>query len=266
MNQVSGLRGEAWKDSRATFSPIFTPGKMKHMLTFIKHVSSDLCREFEAKAISGVEVELKEIFGKYSLDSLASCAFGIDAESFTNRNSKFVEHAANIFTNKGSFTDILSLMKLVPGMAKLMQLFKINTQKPVETRFFRDVLLQTLKLRKENKVRRNDLIDLMMDAIKNKRNKQESETREDDNLGSDSRGTSEDEEEMTLVATAFIMLVAGYDTTGMTLSYLTHELAKNPEVQQRLQEEVDDAFDKAGGSIPDYYTIQGTARTVVKLF
>ena len=80
------------------------------------------------------------------------------------------------------------------------------------------------------------------------------------------RGTSEDEEEMTLVATAFIMLVAGYDTTGMTLSYLTHELAKNPEVQQRLQEEVDDAFDKAGGSIPDYYTIQGTDRTPVRLF
>merc|ERR1719187_175731 len=69
--------------------------------------------------------------------------------------------------------------------------------------------------------------------------------------------TTKEHDEMTLVATAFIMLVAGYDTTGMTLSYLTHELAKNPEVQQRLQEEVDDAFDKAGGSIPDYYTIQG---------
>jgi len=259
VNQVSGLRGEAWKDARATFSPIFTPGKMKHMLKFMKHVGKDLCRAFDMKAKTGDETELKEIFGKYSLDSLASCAFGIDAESFTNKNSKFVEHAANIFTN-GGLRDTLGLLKLIPGMAKIMQFFKINTQKPVETKFFRDVLLETLKMRKETKVRRNDLIDLMMDAMKNEEMK-ESSIGEEEQFDQDSKlahaRTTKEHDEMTLVATAFIMLVAGYDTTGMTLSYLTYELAKNPEVQQQLQEEVDAAFEKSGGAIPDYYTIQG---------
>ena len=39
----------------------------------------------------------KETFGKYSMDSIASCAFGVDAESFGARESKFVKSAKDIF-------------------------------------------------------------------------------------------------------------------------------------------------------------------------
>ncbi len=40
-----------------------------------------------------------------------------------------------------------------------------------------------------------------------------------------------------------------YDTTGMTLSYLVYQLAKNPGVQQKLQEEVDQAYEDSQGEI-----------------
>ena len=40
---------------------------------------------------------------------------------------------------------------------------------------------------------------------------------------------------MTVVATSLVLLVAGYDTTGMTLSFLAYELSQNQEVQARLQ-------------------------------
>jgi cytochrome P450 len=35
----------------------------------------------------------------------------------------------------------------------------------------------------------------------------------------------------------------------MTLSYLVYQLAKNPEVQQKLQEEVDQAYEESQGEI-----------------
>ena len=37
-------------------------------------------------------------------------------------------------------------------------------------------------------------------------------------------------------------LVAGYDTTSVTLSYLAYYLAKHPEIQTKLQREVDMAY------------------------
>merc|ERR1719266_1375746 len=51
--------------------------------------------------------ELKELLGKYSMDTIASCAFGVDSQAFVNKDSKFVEYAARIFQNK--FEDGLKL-------------------------------------------------------------------------------------------------------------------------------------------------------------
>jgi hypothetical protein len=43
---------------------------------------------------------------------------------------------------------------------------------------------------------------------------------------------------------------------GITLSYLAYQLAKDPAIQQRLQQEIDEAYEAAGGNIPDYSVIQ----------
>ncbi len=40
---------------------------------------------------------------------------------------------------------------------------------------------------------------------------------------------------VSVVATALVLLVAGYDTTGQTLSYAAFELARNPKIQEKLQ-------------------------------
>ena len=46
-------------------------------------------------------------------------------------------------------------------------------------------------------------------------------------------------DEAVIVATAIVILVAGYDTTGTTLAWACYEIAKNLEVQDRLSEEID---------------------------
>ena len=37
-----------------------------------------------------------------------------------------------------------------------------------------------------------------------------------------------------------MVLVAGYDTTGTTLAFACYDLAKNPDVQEKLREEVEE--------------------------
>ncbi len=81
----------------------------------------------------------------------------------------------------------------------------------------------------ETKTRRNDLIDLMIDALKSDRG--------------DSDGPIEIDE-LLVVANAVVVLVAGFETTSSTIGFVCWEMALNPNVQKRLQAEIDEAIAK----------------------
>ncbi len=52
-------------------------------------------------------------------------------------------------------------------------------------------------------------------------------------------------------ANSFIMLTAGYETTSTALGFAAYELALNPTVQRRLQQEIDEHFaDKVRACVP----------------
>merc|ERR1711874_402960 len=230
---LTSISGDEWKDVRTTFSPIFTSGKMKGMLKYIIHVSGGLVEELERKCQQGEEFELKDVFGKFSLDALASSAFGVDGESFTNKDSKFVKSAARIFEQSKLDTVILSL-RMIPGVPELLSFFKIDTNKPQETKFFKDVIMQTIKMRRESGERKNDLIDLMLDAIKEDKTVVEGEETEE---------LDQYEADMKL----------NHKKKG---KHQLDELTKNQDIQEKLQEEIDQAFEEAGGKFPDYNVIQ----------
>ena len=84
-----------------------------------------------------------------------------------SKDSKFVEYAQNIFkqTLKDGLKFALVMLPFDLGIT-MMRLLKIPFTKSEETLFFYEVVVESLKQRRESKVRRNDLIDLMMDAIK----------------------------------------------------------------------------------------------------
>ena len=114
----------------------------------------------------GEEFEQKDVFGKFSLDALASCAFGVDAQSFSNSESHpFVYHAAKLFT-QGKVQFFGNVLKFVPGVAQFFQYFNINVGHTKSISFFRDIVLQTIQVRKDSKKKRNDLIDLILDCMK----------------------------------------------------------------------------------------------------
>jgi cytochrome P450 len=41
------LKGKEWKDTRSTFTPIFTSGKMKAMVQFMRATAEVLAREIK---------------------------------------------------------------------------------------------------------------------------------------------------------------------------------------------------------------------------
>ena len=113
------------------------------------------------------------MFGKFSLDALATCAFGVDAQSFSNsESSPFVYHAQQIFTND-LVSGVGGMLRFVPGVAQIFKALNINILHPKSVTFFRDVVLQTLKARKDSKDKRNDLIDMILDCSKDENDNEE---------------------------------------------------------------------------------------------
>ena len=157
---------------------------------------------------------------------------------------------------------LLLMTRLIPGVTWIHKKLGINLFKAKQTKFFVDVIRQTLRHRRESGERRNDMIDLMIDCMKNPDNAASKENIEEDQYEKDMklshvRKSKEMFDEDTVVATAMVMLVAGYDTTGMTLSFISYYLSNNLEVQEKLQEEIDQAFEDNDGKMPDYNTVQG---------
>lgn len=259
-NQLTNLCGNRWKDVRSTFSPIFTSGKMKGMLKFIVEVGNRLNKEMGTLASKGEDFELKGVYGKFSMDSISSCAFGVDPNSFENADDHFIRCAARIFIN--TMSDNLKIFtRFLPGGSYLHQKLGLDIFKPKETRFFMNIIKSTIRHRRETGDRRGDLIDLMIDCMKEEGvdtsdNIHKDQYEKDMDLNHDRSNKQQGMDEDLVVATALIMLVAGYDTTALTLGWLSYYLSINPDIQTKLQEEVDEAFETNGGALPDYNTIQ----------
>jgi cytochrome P450 len=172
-------------------------------------------------ADAGKEVELKDVCGSFSMETIASCAFGVKADSFDpNSSSQFLEYARNVIRFENYYEMAVGLSYLTP-LKHVIDALKIPVVKPTETKFFIKLIRDTIRQRMESNTRRNDLVDLMIDAMKG-------ELTDDDDKGGDSGSGNPHRaiDEYMIVATAMVLLVAGYDTTANTMSLGLWRLAR----------------------------------------
>jgi cytochrome P450 len=74
---------------RNLVSPVFTSGKLKMMVPHIEKCADNLDAVFASAAETGEILEAKDVFGKFTLDAIASSGFGIESNSFKNPDSIF---------------------------------------------------------------------------------------------------------------------------------------------------------------------------------
>lgn len=59
-----------------------------------------------------------------------------------------------------------------------------------------------------------------------------------------------------IAAQAFVFFVAGFETSSLTIAQALYELAQNQEIQDKLRQEIRDAYGKYGGTLT-YEGIKG---------
>ena len=228
------------------------------MYPLLQEINGKIGDYIKTESKSNTEIELKNLMGKFSMDALASCAFGVESGSFSRGNdSEFLKQAKTIFDfqRKQLIQTVVAIFTAKP-IKKFVHALGFKNFATIANlsafTFFQNVVEASIKQRKESKSRRNDLVDLMIDALEGKLDdsKEESNTK---NEKVESEKKTKDISYDSAISTAGILLVAGYDTTGTTMSYALYELAINQDCQDTLFEEIENA--KSGGNL-SYDAIQ----------
>ncbi|NWW83925.1 CP3AC protein, partial [Rhynochetos jubatus] len=225
---VSMAEDEKWKRIRTVLSPTFTSGKLKEMFPIINHYGEKLVENIEKKVANDEFVTVKDIFGAYSMDVVASTSFSVNIDSMSNPNDPFVTNIKKFL--KFSFLNpVFVFLVLFPFVIPVLEKMKVTVLPSKVMDFFMDVFLKMKEEReKGGSMDRVDFLQLMVDSQSSHDSSKSAET--------DSYKSLSDEE---ILAQALLFVFAGYETTGSTLSYLAYNLATHPDVQQQLQDEID---------------------------
>ncbi|XP_062420197.1 cytochrome P450 3A30-like isoform X2 [Pungitius pungitius] len=224
-DSVSTVEDDHWRRIRNVLTPSFTSGHIKEMFRIMKHLSSKLTASLESKAQNNEVVTIKDHFGAYSVDVMASCAFGVDMDLINNPSSPIVFHASRFFKIPQF---VIILQGFFPLLIPLFELLGFSFFSPTSTAFFKTILAK-IKAEREGSSCKNSG-DLLQSMINSK------------TANDPSKGLTDHE----ILTQATMFMVAGYETSATTLAFLAYNLARNPKVMKRLQEEIDATFPEKG--------------------
>lgn len=114
------MEGLAWKNLRTKLSPAFTSGKMKAMFPIVVDIGKELAEVLKEPASLGEVVEVKDYVARYTTDVIASCAFGIEANSLRNPDAIFRKMGRKIFAPEWGTMIKNTLSFILPDVAKVL--------------------------------------------------------------------------------------------------------------------------------------------------
>ncbi|KAK0078810.1 hypothetical protein PV325_002078 [Microctonus aethiopoides] len=216
-NLVS-IKHPEWKYLRAKLSPTFTTGKLKQFFSLMvetsKFLNNFLDKKFKERDLQSIEI--KEVCTMYTTDIISSVAFGVSTNSFDDPTPEFYVRSRTPFIMTLKRTLQIFGIFFFPWLGR----FYNHSFFGKDTDYFRHVFWSSLNAREKAKVERGDMIDSL---IKLKNEKQAADFKFEGD---------------TLVAQSGIFFIAGLESSAVTMSFALYEIARNPQVQKRVREEI----------------------------
>ncbi|XP_036968029.1 cytochrome P450 3A40-like isoform X1 [Acanthopagrus latus] len=225
---VTIAEDDQWRRIRSVLSPSFTSGRLKEMFGIMKHHSATLLTSMKKKADKDEPLELKEFFGPYSMDIVTSTSFSVDIDSLNNPSDPFVTNIKKML-KFDLFNPLILIISFFPFMAPVFEKMEFSFFPKSVTDFFYTAL-QKIKSNRETS-KQKGRVDFLQLMIVSQNNKDPSGVEQD-------KGLSDHE----ILSQAMIFLFAGYETTSSSLCFVAYNLALNPHIMKRLQEEIDATF------------------------
>lgn len=214
---VSMVRGDRWRRIRNVLSPSFSALKMKRMVPLMNDACDTFMKKLEKVADKDESCDIHKFVQSLTFDVILSTAFGVKSECQTNPDDPVNVQVRDALRLRPLSMLVIVLALLLPCGRKLLSLLS-----PWLFQNFKGILnvaKQVISATKEQgELSEKNLLELMLKS---------------NTPGG--KGLSDDE----VAAQAIGFLLAGSDTTSMTLSLTCHYLATNPEIQEKLMGEID---------------------------
>ncbi|XP_073998584.1 cytochrome P450 6j1-like isoform X2 [Rhodnius prolixus] len=203
-----------WRNVRAIQLPSQTSSKIKLMIPdmincckeMIAYIKDNIYKAHEAKAISAC----------YTGDTVANCAFGLKSNSFSSTDPGFAAVAKGEVFGSNYWDNFAILCAMVaPAIGKLLRLRIIH--KDVED-YFVKVINSASDFRIKNGTRKNDFLQQLIDT--------------------NEQGGKPVYNQIEMAGHCMTFYMDGFETSSILLSFAFYELARHPQIQIEIREEL----------------------------
>lgn len=163
-NTIFTAKGSVWKTLRSKITPAFSSGKIKLMVPLISKCGEQLDQFLRRN--NGKVIQTNDVCRRFTTNAVASCAFGIDANSFNLENSEFYDAGKRMFATTFERGVSTTAYLFAPFLVKI---FKLKFLDPIAIKFFREVFWTVVEERQKTQAGRSDLVDLLIEARKSEK-------------------------------------------------------------------------------------------------
>ncbi|NGX83329.1 cytochrome P450 [Aequorivita sp. KMM 9714] len=212
-NGLLTSEGELWQKQRKLIQPAFHKKQLVNLLDAIQSAI-----EFELSKIeTGKAKDIFPIFNDLAFQTVVKSLFSSAVDS---REIKRLQHITE------SAQQMLVKELRMPYLGWWFKLSGELSKHLAETKEARNILKKLVNERRQSGVREDDLLDMLLDA------------RYEDGSGMDDK---------QLIDEILILFTAGHETTSNALTFTCELLARNPQVQDKIYDEITAASENSTG-------------------
>ncbi|XP_018406375.1 PREDICTED: probable cytochrome P450 6a13 [Cyphomyrmex costatus] len=232
MDTLFYAKGEEALHLRAKLSPLFTPSKLKIMLSLLIQRSEAFKNWLDnSLLLKNKYINCSELTGKLTADYSGVCLLNYDVKTFRDKKIEIFKYVKKF--NKGDSWKCI-FKRLLPDKVIYNKLYDLISYYLFDAELMQFCIRFAMDIvndRRKHNISKYDVVNILKE-FKN--------------------GKSTEKAEMLdqhFVTQVFMFFLAAFDTSAVTMSNTLYELALNHTIQNRLREEINNIYIKNNGEI-----------------
>ncbi|CAH0395530.1 unnamed protein product [Bemisia tabaci] len=234
---VFNIDDERWKGVRQKMAPIFTPQKLKMMWPLMLECRDALGKYLDQLIETRDQIEIREVMSKFALDVIGTCGFGLECDAIQNEDSELRRVVSGGTATQDSNRPAVRSFLRSTGLP-LIRLLRLKRIPETVDDFFLGLVRGAADAPAHETANRTDIVQHLVNAQRQEQQALQSQNKAEPLMT-----------ESIVASQAFVLFVAGFDTTSGTLGYCLYELSLHPEIMEKCRNEVKSVLEKNGGTI-----------------